>query len=173
MVPTDFDTALAQDRLKSLLHYDAETGVFTRKCDAGPAKAGSVAGCLHKATGYHLIKVDGRAYTASRLAWLYMTGDWPPSLIDHKDLDRANNAWSNLRAASHAENNCNRRAAQGKDYPLKGVYRRKDTPRSKPWTAKIRLGGKLRNLGDFSNPEEAHAAYQRAAVAGFGSFARA
>lgn len=173
MAPQDFKTGLTQARLKSLLYYEQETGAFTWLVGRPNVSAGSPAGSLHADTGYRRIKIDGRGYIASRLAWLYMTGEWPIALMDHEDLNRANNAWSNLRPATHADNMRNKAAAQGKEHPLKGVYLKKDAARMRPWAAMIRLGGKLKHLGTFTHPEEAHAAYAKAAQANFGSFARA
>ncbi len=174
MAPEDFKTGLTQARLKSLLHYEPETGVFTRLVrTSSRVTVGEQAGFVSRHTGYRRIKVDGHAYVASRLAWLYMTGEWPDALIDHQDTVKTNDAWANLRAATHAENMRNRHAAKSKEHPLKGVYLRKDAIRMRPWAAMIRLNGKLKHLGSFSRPEEAHAAYATAAEASFGSFARA
>ena len=41
------------------------------------------------------------------IAWFYMTGVWPKNEIDHKDLDKSNNKWSNLREATHQQNMTN------------------------------------------------------------------
>lgn len=105
---------------------------------------------------------------AARLAWLYMTGEWPACQVDHKDANEGNDAWSNLRAASHAENMRNKKACKSTYSGFKGVGRNR-----KKWAARIRVDGTLKHLGTFTNPEEAHAAYAKAAEAHFGQFARA
>lgn len=171
MPPTDFKTGLTQARLKSLLHYEPETGVFTALVTRGNVRAGSALGTNH--CGYRLIRIDRRGYTASRLAWLYMTGEWPADLIDHADTIKTNNAWTNLRSASHADNMRNRSAFRNRAPRMKGVHLKKDALRMRPWGATIRVNGALKHLGYFSHPEEAHAAYAKAAEANFGSFARA
>jgi adenine-specific DNA-methyltransferase len=49
--------------------------------------------------GYLRIELDGVRYLAHRLVWKMVTGDEPPRLIKHLDLDRLNNSWTNLAPA--------------------------------------------------------------------------
>ena len=70
-------------RLREILHYDQQTGVFRWKVMlAHRRKPGDVAGSLTH--GYIEIGIDNRSYRAHRLAWLYVTGEWPSSFIDHR-----------------------------------------------------------------------------------------
>lgn len=102
-----------QVRLKELLHYDPETGIFTRKVTTSSnAKAGQVAG-FDKPGGYSHIRADGIQYKSHRLEWLYMTGEWPKFEIDHIDNNPHNNRWANLREATGSENCCNRPSKVG------------------------------------------------------------
>jgi hypothetical protein len=146
---------LTQSRLKELLHYCPDTGLFTWKIRRGAGvKPGDKAGCRMPA-GYWLIRVDKKLYFAHRLAWLYMTGKWPEHEIDHKDTNRANNAFSNLRDATrriNAENQ--RRAKDGSQVPLLGVAKNR-----RRFMAQIQSCGHHYHLGTFDTPEEAHAAY--------------
>src|SRR5690606_34614864 len=98
---------LTQQRLKELLYYDPETGIFTRLVGrSGPrARAGDVAGS-DNGKGYIRIYVDGRPYKAHRLAWFYMHGEWPEE-IDHRNGERADNRLSNLRPVTRQQNNLN------------------------------------------------------------------
>ena len=81
---------LTQERLKQLLHYDPETGEFSRVAKGrGYHKP---VNSLYE-DGYYRIGVDRRIYMANRLAWLYMTGKWPKEIIDHRDLDKSNNIY--------------------------------------------------------------------------------
>lgn len=151
---------ITQARLKELFSYDPETGAFTRlKRVATSTRIGEVAGCVNLANRYVYITISKRSYLAHRLAWLYMTGDWPAQQIDHLDGERANNRWSNLRQVTNKVNGQNQRRARvdNKSCGLLGVRRNHHR-----WQAGIQVDGKRINLGMFATPEEAHAAYVNA-----------
>jgi hypothetical protein len=155
---------LSAARLRELLHYDRDTGVFTRRTDVLGGKgvgtvvahAGEIAGTIDKQTGRVKISVDGCIYLAHRLAWLYVTGAWPINVIDHWDTNPSNNAWENLRDVTQVVNNQNRRdaARHNKSGGFQGVYR--DGSR---FRARIQVDGKKVSLGSYDTPEEAHQAF--------------
>src|ERR1019366_3934979 len=93
-------------RLKEVLRYVPETGLFTWLMKRGSRAAGSVAGTL-RSDGYIQIRLDGDAYLGHRLAWFYQTGSWPTPECDHQDLDKTNNRWTNLREATKSQNKAN------------------------------------------------------------------
>ena len=157
---------LTAERLRELLRYDPETGSFVRLVTRGGSRSGATVGCLN-ALGYSVIMVDYRLYTAHRLAWLYMTGEWPPHEIDHADMDRANNRWSNLRSATKSENMSNIGIPASNTSGLKGVVKSGNR-----WVAQIKKNKKLHYLGSHGSPEEASRAYLAAAAELHGEFAR-
>jgi hypothetical protein len=158
--------SLTQERLKELLRYDPETGVWVWRIS--PRKTGDIAGSLYKG-GYLRIRIDGRDYRCHRLAFLYMLGRWPESHVDHRDTNPANNAWSNLREATRSQNLCNRGTPKNNTSGFKGVSKNKRIGR---WQAIISAGGSQYHLGYYDNPKEASEAYQRAARVLHGEFYR-
>ena len=164
--------ALTQERLKELLSYDPLTGGFLWMVDRGGKKAGDEAGC--KKRTYIVINVDDCSYRAHHLAWFYMTGEWPDPFVDHRDLNKHNNVWDNLREATKSQNQANIGLIKSNVSGLKGVSRYRAGERyGKPWQASIGKDGKSRHLGHFATKEDAHAAYCEAAQKLFGEFARA
>jgi len=152
---------LDQDRLKELLHYDPETGVFTWRVDRGSVKAGSEAGCVHS-NGYHLIKVCKKIFYAHRLVFLYMTGGWPSQHVDHINGKKRDNRWFNLRDVDVGMNSQNERSPRVNNKSgFLGVCLISGSS-GKPYRAQIGLpggAGKTKNLGRYATPEEAHEAY--------------
>lgn len=96
---------LTHARLLEKLHYDPETGRFTRR----PPNHKRRIGRFDK-NGYVTIAVDRVKHQAHRLAWLYMTGQHPGEdlHVDHINRIRDDNRWANLREATPIENCHNR-----------------------------------------------------------------
>lgn len=89
------------DELQELFEYDMETGHFTHKC--GPCK-GQIAGSANT-RGNVMLNINRNYYYAHRLAWLFVTGEWPDGGVAHKDKDLGNNAFDNLHL-SHRDGGC-------------------------------------------------------------------
>jgi Sugar-specific transcriptional regulator TrmB len=70
---------LTVERLRQLLSYEAETGVFRWKIGRGRAKTGTIAGTLRKGKGCRRITIDRRRYSVRRLGYLYEKGERPAS----------------------------------------------------------------------------------------------
>lgn len=152
--------------LKDFLHYDPETGHWAWLV-SGRGTRSPRAGTVGK-WGYIVIQFNGKLYRAHRLAWFYMTGEWPKEDIDHINRIKDDNRWCNLREASRSQNNINSGMRKHNTSGLKGVFYRSDRP--KKWQAKIGLNGRGKHLGYFNTKEEAHAAYLAAARANYGDF---
>jgi hypothetical protein len=158
---------LTADRLHEVLNYDADTGVFTWLEKRGRVKAGDKAGTLTDDGIY--IRVDGRRYSASRLAHLWKADEWPRDQINHRDGDTANNCWANLRPVTPSQKLCNRGKQQNNTAGLKGVTFNK---RRHKFQAQICVASKRHFLGYYPTAELAHRAYRRAAKRLHGEFAR-
>jgi hypothetical protein len=148
-------------RLRELLNYDADTGVFTWAVSRPGAAKGAPAGSRHSG-GYVVVKIDRQRYFAHRLAWFWVTACWPRHDIDHRGGDRANNRLSNLRLSTRGFNLENQRAAKSHNkLGLLGVMERKMVNGSK-FVAVIVVGGKRQWIGTYATPEKAHTAYVEA-----------
>lgn len=146
---------LTQARLMEKLHYDPETGIFTRRPPDHNRKTGKF-----DRDGYVTIVVDYVRHQAHRLAWLYMTGSHSDAeCIDHINGIRDDNRWVNLREATRLENMWNRHPTKVREAKsgVPGIYwdGRKDrwfvqyrTPHG------IRYGGYHRTVDEASKAKE-------------------
>lgn len=143
------------DDLKSIISYCPNTGQVVRTVAAGAAPAGAVVTTLDR-YGYRIIKIKYKTYLVHRLAWLYMTGEWPKE-IDHVNRDRADNRWANLRQVTHADNQLNRNIQKNNKSGFRGVWAHRGK-----FYASIQRFGKKRHLGVFETAEAASCAYELA-----------
>lgn len=90
---------LTLERVKELLNYDPETGLFSWNAKRGRCAKLAVAGSWNS-YGYRRITVDGRGYPAHRLAWLHVHGRWPQGEIDHINGIKHDNRLANLCEAT-------------------------------------------------------------------------
>jgi hypothetical protein len=119
--------------------------------------------------GYRRGAIFDQSLLAHRVIWCMQTGAWPMTDIDHINMDRACNKWTNLRAATRSENHRNRVSRAGSTSRFLGVSWAAD--RSK-WTARISQKDGYRHLGAFEAEEDAARAYDNAAKLHHGEFAR-
>lgn len=149
---------ITADYVRKIFSYDPETGIFIRRMAVGRHSrfpAGSVVGSMDVA-GYMVTTINAKRVYLHRVAVLYMTGAWPVSDVDHKDCDRSNNKWANLRCASRMVNTQNRRKSRSDRIhgTLLGVKKHR-----KRWQARIAANGQHTFLGSFATEQEAHDAY--------------
>lgn len=164
---------MTTELVRELLDYDPATGICRWRVACNTTSTtrqiGDIAGSLMPPTrngggGYLTVWIEGRAYKLHRLIWLHVTGQWPDPEVDHINLNRANNRWTNLREATRSQNSANSpgwRKRQG----LKGAYRVNKNRGDKKcgWVSYITVERNRIYLGFFKAAEEAHAAYVEAA----------
>ena len=138
--------------VKNALDYDPDTGIFRRRRNTSRlGRAGSVAGSLN-AEGYRYIKLGPKCFKASRLAWLYVHGEWPSGQVDHINGNKSDDRIENLRVCSNAENCQNRSRVQG-------AYK---TQKGPGYFSVVTVKGNRHYLGRFPTEELARAAYVEA-----------
>lgn len=162
--------SLTAQELKEVLHYDKETGVFRWRHErrGGRIKPWTRAGA-HDHRGYEVIWVKGKTRYAHRLAWLYMTGEWPNEQIDHINMQTSDNSWLNLRHADCRQNQWNVGLRVDNTSGIKGVYLQKSTGK---WIAQIKENGRSHYLGTFKEIGAAADAVSDFRARHHGQFAR-
>lgn len=166
---------LTQQELKSALHYDAASGLFTWRLREDRTRAwnrkhaGQVAGYLNT-NGYRYLNVNGRRYQAAHLVWLYIHGEMPPKPfeVDHHNRIRSDDRIDNLRLATKAQNTMNRGVQRNNTSSHKGVSW--DASRKK-WFAFITVNYRTIALGRFDRIEDAVAVRRHAEIRMHGRFA--
>lgn len=139
---------MTQEELHELLEYKPITGeFFWRKKPAKQIPIGAPAGYAAK-DGYTYIRISGTLYYAHRLAFLYMTGAWPKSLVDHDNRVRSDNRWSNIKEATHLDNAKNVGLSKNNPSGVTGVGWDKA---KQLWYAHITVNYKKQFLGYFDN----------------------
>ena len=144
------------DFLRNSFEYDETAGQLIRKSTGNAV--GTV--CL-KRSGHKQLRVwfNGKYHLAHRLIWAIVHGSPPKDGVDHIDGDPLNNKISNLRLASQAVNNKNKRAYVNSKSGISGVsYRKRDNV----WIARVQHNNKLMHIGSFNNLFDAAAARQSA-----------
>ena len=146
------------ERLRELVHYDPQTGIFTRRVSTcGKTHVGKVIGCQNT-RGYLQISIDSRLYLASRLAFLYMTGKWPEHQVDHRNHVLTDNRWNNIRDVTQSVNMQNQvRPGRGNKTGYLGVSVDGDR-----FAATIKVDKKTIMLGRFDDPAMASKTYLQA-----------
>lgn len=146
---------ISHDELIKHIHYDPETGAFTRLIkSSASAKVGPTLG-NPRGDGYRALSVCGKEQYLHRLAWFYVHKSWPKFVIDHINGDKTDNRLCNLRDIPQKLNLQNIRKSKGRGPgALLGVARFRDRFR-----ADIRIDGKKKHLGVFASAEAAHEAY--------------
>lgn len=155
---------ISHERLKQCIRYNHDDGTFIR---LNGQRAGKQVG--YNKDGYICICIDDKEYMAHRLAWFYMMEEWPENDIDHWDLNRSNNTWSNLRHCTRAQNMLNTNAHKDSGTGVKNVSWRKDISK---YSVRISIDGKYKCLGTFDELELATLVAEEARIKYHGQYAR-
>lgn len=166
---------LTAEYVRSILDYSPETGIFTWKhrpegyAPWNARYAGTIASTVN-CYGYSIISIAGKKYHASRLAFLIMTGSFPPHEMDHRDCNALNNKWKNLREATPSQNQHNKRIYKNNTSGHKGIVWDKANNK---WFARVVHCSKVINIGRFQSIGEAISERNKKILELHGEFARA
>jgi HNH endonuclease/AP2 domain len=144
--------------IRQFIAYDPMTGILSWK--EKPNRNIVVGRAIGRPNqwGHMTFGFRGRTLMVHRVAWFLTYGKWPEHQIDHINRDPADNSLANLRDVPQSVNMQNThlwRKNTNSGFP--GVRYRSD--RTRCWRSEIKVNGKTKSLGNFSTPEEAHAAY--------------
>lgn len=157
-------TDLTAEYVREILDYDPETGVFIRKVRTAQCnQAGDRADKLVTnplCYGYRDITIKGKKYRAHRIAWLHHYGKWPKDQLDHINGDRGDNRIANLRDVPDRVNKENSR--RPRKHTTSGYLGVHWSSQSGKWHSRITVQGKIKHLGTFADPAEAHQEYLEA-----------
>lgn len=163
---------LTLKHLKEVVKYDPETGFFIRLNHLGKGPRGNkgdyVGSILRKKNGGIQVvgMIERKNYILSRLAWFYMTGEWPKGQIDHINCDPTDNRWNNLRNSTPPENGRNKRKYKNNGLP-KGIRFHRGA-----YEPQANYNGKQQYLGRYKTLEEAAIVRNKAVKLYYGEFAR-
>jgi hypothetical protein len=153
---------LTSDFARSILTYDPNTGICRWK------KNNKIAGSLTE-DGYIRVTIKYRRYMLHRIIWLIVTGQYPVYDVDHRNTNRSNNRWKNLRDATRSQNIANSNLYSTNKSGLKGVRWREN---EQAYSAQITANYICEHLGYSTCPAAAHLMYVIAADKLFKEFAR-
>lgn len=158
LVERSKDFKLTFEALRYYLNYNSQTGEFTLRNPIGPRQiAGTKVGTVNN-LGYLVFNIGRTQHRMHRLAWLYMTGEWPKGAVDHINGKKSDNRFSNLRDVEDSCNSQNRAGAQKNSKT--GVLGVSPVPKRKGrFLAQIMVDKKQTRLGAFSSIESAQTAY--------------
>ena len=129
-------------------NFDYLDGKLIRKTKSGRFKIGTISEGYDNSTGYMRTMFNKKRYKTHRLIWIYHYGDIASNMqIDHINGNKIDNRIENLRVVNNQQNSFNSHNTKG--YSIKnGKYQ-----------AEIKINGKSKYLGLFSNEIDARNAY--------------
>ena len=165
-----FDQHPLLETIRERFYYD-DGKVRVKKAGKWKGKEHELAGTVRPKDGRVIIQIKTARLFAHQVIWLLFNDNLPDTSIDHADNDCTNDKIENLRPANRSEQQGNKALQQNNTSGFKGVSYKKGV-KAKPWFAYISHENRTINLGYFSTPEEAAQAYDSAAKAKFGEFAK-
>jgi hypothetical protein len=159
---------ITQERAEQLFNHIDGVLYWKIKLHRGVV-IGKEAGYIDE-NGYRVIGLEGQRYKRHQIVFLLHRG-YIPKEVDHRDKNRLNDRFSNLREVTHQQNCCNKSARKNKTSKYIGVSLSVPKRGRTKWLAQINTNSKGYNLGRFETEEEAAEVYNNKALELFGEFA--
>ena len=163
--------SLSYERAVELFTYDQDSGALKWRFRKGRKVRSDLTAGYIDDEGYRVVRVDGVNYRSHRIIWLMETGALPTAMIDHANGDRSDNRWKNLRQATNAQNQMNKKARTTGASGFKGVSIIRRRGRIQ-YRASVRHNGKTHVSGYYDTAQDAYEHYRQEAVRVFGEFAK-
>jgi len=164
---------LTEEKLKKLLHYNPDTGVFTWRKRTGANNMGFNKKYADKEAGTISysneikrrnigITIDKKIqiYFAHRLAFLYMDGRWPKCIVTHINGKSLDNRWFNLKDVARRQTQKNIKLSKRNKSGHQGVHWNKSHSK---W--RVTIGRKY--IGSFKDLDDAIDARRKAEKHGY------
>ena len=147
---------ITAERLRELVVYDPLEGTFKwKETWSNYRQKGQEFGSYshngkpsldgkQRAPHYKIVRLDGKFYRLHRLAFLYVTGRFPPQEVRFVDGNTLNLRWDNLKCADARDRARNQRLRYDSSTRVQGVHYDK---RRKKYVAYIGVNGKKVHLG--------------------------
>lgn len=149
---------LTYEDLLRQVHYCPETGVFTRLTGRNAGTTVTVRPGQYGQLWLKFGDNERQIFLLHRLAWFYMTGEWPKNSVDHINGKRDDTRWVNLRDVTHRTNILNRQGANSNNIlGVRGVCQHDERFKAQFWNGETTI-----HLGMFDTVEEASDAWQEA-----------
>lgn len=138
--------------LLEVLDYCPATGMFTWKKKTSVRTSIGMPANHIRSNGYVYISIKYTRHLAHRLAFMFMTGNFPAHQVDHINGVRNDNSWGNLREVTCKENNKNIAKSLRNKSGVTGVFWYAP---GKKWQAHITINRKKTHLGYYKDFDEA------------------
>lgn len=145
---------ITRQRLLEVLEYHSDTGNFTRRQAVRGHAVGTSVGTI-TSTGYWAVVIDGKRFKIHRLVWFLETGFWPKEL-DHKNQNKLDNRFENLREVTRSQNMHNRPAQVNNTSGVKGVTW---CAQRNKWQTQLVVNGVVAHFSRHTSKASAVAAY--------------
>ena len=131
--------------------FNYEDGKLIWKEPQDKKYLGKEAGTI-TSNSYRSIYLGGKLWGVHRIVFLMIRG-YLPYVVDHLDRNKLNNRIENLADSTESANMSNTKMRSTNTSGYRWVYYSNDT---RKYSARLKVDGKMRRLGEYSTPGEAH-----------------